>query len=568
MSSVIRKGNVYLRDEGLLKMHWPKRWAVMRPESLSFYKTDISDNPMTLIFLGDIKSVRRNEAREYCLEIHSQTAGSDKEKVWHVGFREEDDLFNWLEAIERNSPQLAASIPTGFKHINHVTYDPEAGGFEGLPEQWKSLLGGSNISQDEMKENPTLVMNVLKFYSDNAGINTIEESLVEEKAGSLPSSAITSAGEEDTEDESIIPPPASGFVQHHHHPLPPLVAIGASKEDDLTLLNKAAEGLTISPSIEANNTNAGDDYSASAISQRKGKKKSLQPANEIEAKAMVLLDQIISKENPFDIYENIRKLGQGASGSVIEGIDKRDGRHVAIKQIDLSQQPRKELIVNEVLIMRETRHPNIVCYYESFLVGKDLWVVMELVKGGSLTEIIEECEFSEEQIAAICKETLMALTDLHSRGIIHRDIKSDNLLLDHEGHVKVTDFGFCAKLTQEQSKRATMVGTPYWMAPEIIKQQPYDERVDIWSLGIMAIEMIEGVPPYLDEEPLKALYLIATHGTPELTDADSVSLELKDFLNVSLQMDPEKRPSAIQLLAHPFLKKAAPAKDLVELLPP
>ena len=130
--------------------------------------------------------------------------------------------------------------------------------------------------------------------------------------------------------------------------------------------------------------------------------------------------------------------------------------------MDLAQQPRKELIVNKVLIMRVTKHPNIVKYHESFLIeGAELWVVMELMKGGALTGIIQECEFTENQIAAVFKETLLALSDLHERGILHRDIKRDNMLANREGHEKLTDFGFCAKLTKEQGRHATMVGTPY-----------------------------------------------------------------------------------------------------------
>ena len=253
-------------------------------------------------------------------------------------------------------------------------------------------------------------------------------------------------------------------------------------------------------------------------------------------------------------------------GSVYAGTEIATGNKVAIKQMDLNQQPRKELIVNEVLIMKETNHENIVHFRDCFLVNNDLWVVMELMEGGSLTDIVDAVELEEDQIATICKETLLGLENLHSHNIIHRDIKSDNLLLTSDGHVKLTDFGFCAKLTQEQGKRATMVGTPYWMAPEVVKQQAYDNKIDVWSLGIMTIEMIEGEPPYLDEEPLKALYLIATHGTPDLREPDASSAALRDFLSKCLTVDPEKRPAVKQLLDHEFLKKAAQTDRLIALL--
>lgn len=128
------------------------------------------------------------------------------------------------------------------------------------------------------------------------------------------------------------------------------------------------------------------------------------------------------------------------------------------------------------------------------------------------------------------------------------------------------DFGFCAKLTESKSKRATMVGTPYWMAPEVVKQKEYGPKVDIWSLGIMAIEMIESEPPYLNEEPLKALYLIATHGTPRLKAPEKLSRELKAFLSVCLCVDVKSRASAAELLAHEFLKNGCTLASLADLL--
>lgn len=132
--------------------------------------------------------------------------------------------------------------------------------------------------------------------------------------------------------------------------------------------------------------------------------------------------------------------------------------------------------------------------------------------------------------------------------------------------ISTADFGFCAKLTEQKSKRATMVGTPYWMAPEVVKQKEYGSKVDIWSLGIMAIEMIESEPPYLNEEPLKALYLIATHGTPTLKKPDKLSKELKSFLAACLTVDVHQRATADELLRHDFLKKGCPLSSLAGLL--
>ncbi|KAL6690073.1 mitogen-activated protein kinase [Trichoderma pleuroticola] len=276
------------------------------------------------------------------------------------------------------------------------------------------------------------------------------------------------------------------------------------------------------------------------------------------------LRRICSEGDPRNIYRGFTKIGQGASGGVYTGHERGTNRLVAIKQMNLEQQPKKDLIINEILVMKDSSHPNIVNFIDSYLCDGELWVVMEYMEGGSLTDVVTFNIMTEGQIASVCRETLRGLQHLHSKGVIHRDIKSDNILLSSEGNIKLTDFGFCATINEAQNKRTTMVGTPYWMAPEVVTRKEYGRKVDIWSLGIMAIEMIEGEPPYLTESPLRALWLIATNGTPQIKNEGDLSAVFRDFLYFALKVDPEKRASAHDLLRHDFMKLCV---DLSQLSP-
>lgn len=287
---------------------------------------------------------------------------------------------------------------------------------------------------------------------------------------------------------------------------------------------------------------------------------------EMPNEKVVSLNDLINTSDPLEIYADITKIGEGAAGEVFIATETKTGRKVAIKKMSLSAQNMK-MLVTEICIMKESNHPGIVAYYDSYVVDDKIWVAMELMSGGCLTDILDQFEvvkLTEKQIAYTCRQVLGGLSYIHSGHRIHRDIKSDNILIGEDGSVKIADFGYAAQLTKGRSKRQTIVGTPYWMAPELIRGIEYDQKVDIWSLGIMLMEMAEGEPPYMDYPPLRALFLITTKGIPGLKEPSKWSPKLTDFLLKCLTQDPAARPDANSLLEHPFLEQVANPREMIE----
>ncbi|XP_030008838.1 serine/threonine-protein kinase PAK 4 isoform X2 [Sphaeramia orbicularis] len=278
------------------------------------------------------------------------------------------------------------------------------------------------------------------------------------------------------------------------------------------------------------------------------------------------LQMVVDPGDPRTYLDHYIKIGEGSTGIVCIATVKTTGKLVAVKKMDLRKQQRRELLFNEVVIMRDYHHENVVEMYNSYLVGDELWVVMEFLEGGALTDIVTHTRMNEEQIATVCLSVLKALSVLHTQGVIHRDIKSDSILLTHDGRVKLSDFGFCAQVSKEVQRRKSLVGTPYWMAPELISRLPYGPEVDIWSLGVMVIEMVDGEPPYFNEPPLKAMKMIRDNLPPKLKNLHKVSPLLKGFLDRMLVRDPAQRATASELLKHPFLTKAGPPSCIVPLM--
>jgi len=267
----------------------------------------------------------------------------------------------------------------------------------------------------------------------------------------------------------------------------------------------------------------------------------------------------IKKQDPTKLYKRTRKLGEGASGVVFEAINMKTKKRVAVKMTDIQE---LEQVKTEISMQTMSKHPNVVNYMETYQTSEHVWMIMEYIEGGPLTDLVGVGkQWKEAHIAYVCREMLKALAFVHSQHRLHRDIKSDNVLVDLDGMIKLADFGFAVGLTTEKKKRQSVVGTPYWMSPELIRGLPYDAKVDIWSLGITLVEMCEGEPPLMDKPPLRALLLITTQGTPKLQNPQRWSTELRHFMKRSMDMNPEKRSSAAMLLMHPFIRKACTQKE-------
>eukprot|EP01129_Flabellula_baltica_P014192 TRINITY_DN6746_c0_g2_i1.p1 TRINITY_DN6746_c0_g2~~TRINITY_DN6746_c0_g2_i1.p1 ORF type:complete len:338 (-),score=76.91 TRINITY_DN6746_c0_g2_i1:61-1074(-) len=283
-----------------------------------------------------------------------------------------------------------------------------------------------------------------------------------------------------------------------------------------------------------------------------------------------LTDLVNSVDDPNALYTIEKKIGEGAVGSVYLGIENKSSNKVAIKEMELSDKNIKEITM-EIKILKAAIHKNIVCYYDCFRLKKrKLWLIMEFMGSGALVDLLEyygDIVLTEPQISRITSEILSGLRYLHDNNQIHRDIKSDNILINERGEVKIADFGFAAQLTVGRTNRETMVGTPYWMAPELIRGMPYDNKVDVWSLGIVCMEMAEGKPPYMDEVPMRALFLITTKGIPQLSHPEKWTPYFQDFLNLIFQVEAADRSAAADpaLNTHRFFANQAPLSEIYEL---
>ncbi|KAF4320781.1 hypothetical protein BBO99_00003585 [Phytophthora kernoviae] len=265
-------------------------------------------------------------------------------------------------------------------------------------------------------------------------------------------------------------------------------------------------------------------------------------------------------ENPEDVYEVLERIGEGSYGKVYKAMTKSNAEVVALKVVPVESEDRVAFdeLTKEIHILERCESPFVVQYRGSFSYESHLWIAMEFCTAGSLADLHVlrgRRVLTEAEIAAVCANVALGLAHLHARGLIHRDIKAGNLLLSGDGVAKLADFGVSAQLTATVGKRRTVIGTPFWMAPEVIQEAQYDCKADLWSLGITALELAEGEPPLAHMHPMRAIFLIPNRASPELREPKKYSPEFRDFLAVCLKKDPQERASAEDLLRHPFISR-------------
>jgi len=383
---------------------------------------------------------------------------------------------------------------------------PEPSG--GMSTEYKILLKDSGIAADVIEKDPQSVSEVLQFH---VNYNNIDIQIPDGAALEVANNDDNVAGQDDIEEEP-----------------------------------------TIDPSLVRSMMDQDKDKEAKK-----------------ERELRRLLGPLVSDQDPELLYRDFTTFDKSHTGEISVCVDNALNTKAILKKIRVTKKNLQN-VAAEVLTLNEMRHDNIVKLTNCFLVGRnELWLFLEYIDNGTLAEVLDyfkELQLREDEIACICKQVLLALDYAHKLNRIHRDIKSDNILMCSTGRVVLGDFGSVALLTSEKPNRNSVIGSPYWMAPEIVKGQKYDHKVDIWSLGILLREMSEGEPPFADHAPLMSLYLLTTQDPPSLKNPEKWSEPFKDFLACCLQRNPALRTNADDLLKHPFISIACEQAELQQML--
>ncbi|KAG2229654.1 kinase-like domain-containing protein [Thamnidium elegans] len=430
--------------------------------------------------------------------------------------------------------------PYNVQHNIHVQVGKY--GFKGLPIKWQKILLASGVPEEVVKNNPATVEKLLHNIRmpDSLQSNNIKSPLSSPTKQQSSSSTTTSSSISNItleEDDHLLP---IGYA-------PPSRA-RSSKLLHLSLL-KSSTDIPPLPETQLDDTPV--------------------PVESHLALNSSFIDDIADSADPNSIYTDLILIAEGESGPMYAAKHILSKRIVAIKKIPHTAKEKLSKIRNELTTMKMSRHPNVVEFIACYTTRDDIWVVMECMDV-SLADIIsidpEAARMAEDQIGRVARDILRALCRIHRLNRIHRDIRSDNILLNMRGEIKLADFGHCAQLSKTQPERNSIVGTPYWMAPEVIKGLKYTSKVDIWSLGVVLLEMAEGDPPYVEYPPLRALFLIVSNGLPTLKEPDRWSEHFKEFFELCTTNDPAQRPDAETLLKHPFLRSVATTEDMIELI--
>lgn len=470
--------------------------------------------------------------------------------------------------------------PLRMRHEVHVRLDPSnPTGFSGLPSAWETILLYSGILRHEALAHPEAVIDVLNFSKRSDPAAAVADMQRSSLSRALPpirlqlprTPSLTSF--DDCSTDSFMPrsvgttrkEPTSPALRETHANLrlpragdPPAPEPGrrrrarSNRSFEDTLADRAAENAAALELSDLQTPALSGVASSSEMEMLIGSDRYVNLPDAIPDGFSIS----IRNDDPRALFSRIEQIGEGSSGAVYRAID-GDGRFVALKRVRPSNERDWQLYMFEIHVMQDQQSAhNLVDCYDAFREGEYLWIVMEFMSAGTLADLLSNDKIEESVIAYICREVLQGLSALHHLKRVHRDIKSDNTLLDMDGRVKVADFGFCAELTKSSGKRNTVVGTPFWMAPEVIRGSDYDTKVDVWSTGILALECAEGRPPHLDCPPIRAMFLIATTGAPPLSEPDNWSDEMQDFIKSCCAVNPLARPDADFALKHPFLARA------------